>query len=72
MGIELKDFRGRITPETWCWLEALSRATGADQQAIVRDVLHRWATEQLHASSIAGKLLDAEGISRSVREGAGR
>lgn len=69
MGIELKDFRGRITPETWCWLEALSRATGADQQAIVRDVLHRWATEHLHASSIAGKLLRAEGIAGNEGEG---
>lgn len=72
MGIELKDFRGRITPETWCWLEALSRATGADQQTIVRDVLHRWATEQLHASSIAEKLLRAEGIAGNEGEGGAR
>ena len=71
MSIELKDFRGRITPETWCWLEALSRATGDDQQTIVRDVLHRWATEQLHASSIAHKLLDAEGLSGNLKEDRG-
>lgn len=71
MSIDLKDFRGRITPETWCWLEALSRATGDDQQTIVREVLHRWATEQLHASSIAHKLLDAEGLSGNPKEGRG-
>lgn len=69
MGIELKDMRAKITPETWCWLEALSRATGDDQQTIVRDVLHRWASENLHASSIAKKLLDAEGIAGNKGEG---
>lgn len=72
MSVELKDFRGRITPETWCWLEALSRATGSDHQTIVRDVLHRWATEQLHASSIAERLLYAEGIGGKLGEGKGR
>lgn len=72
MSIELKDFRGRITVETWCWLEAQSRATGNDQQTIVRDVLHRWASEQLNASSIVQKLLYAEGISGNSAEQGGR
>lgn len=68
MGVELKDLRAKITPETWCWLEALSRATGDDQQTIVRDVLHRWASQNLHASSIAEKLLAAEGIAGNKGE----
>lgn len=71
MSVELKDFRGRITPETWCWLEALSRSTGEEQQTIVRDVLHRWASTQLRASSIAERLLASEGLSGINREGAG-
>jgi len=66
--MSLKDFRGKITPETWCWLEAISRSTGNDHQAIVRDVLHRWAMEHLDASSIAERLLYAEGIERKKRE----
>lgn len=36
------------------------------------DVLHRWASEQLHASSIAEKLLYAEGIGGKKGEGEGR
>lgn len=68
MSTDLKDFRGRITPETWCWLEALSRATGDEQQTIVREVLHRWAVQQLHASSIAKNLLESEGLSGNARE----
>lgn len=72
MSAELKDLRAKITPETWCWLEAVSRATGDDQQSIVRDVLHRWASQNLHASSIAAKLMAAEGIAGNGREGGGR
>jgi len=36
MAAELKDFRGRITVETDCVLEAESRASGRERQEIVR------------------------------------
>ncbi len=62
MGIELKDFRGRITPETWCALEAEARATSSDQQQLVRDILHAWALERIHAASVLPRLLRAEGV----------
>lgn len=81
MGVELKDYRGRITPETDCALEAIARATGRDRQEIAREVLHKWAVEQIHAATVMDKLLRAEGmagigggIAGNVRdsEGAGR
>jgi predicted DNA-binding protein len=63
MGVELKDYRGRITPETDCALEALSRTTGQDRQEIVRGILHKWAMEQIHAATVMHRLLQAEGLS---------
>lgn len=62
MGIELKDYRGRITPESDAVLEGLSRATGRDKQEIARDVLHEWALKQIHAATVTHKLLMAEGL----------
>lgn len=62
MSAELHDYRGRITPETHCALEAISRATGQDRQEIVRELLHKWAVEQIHAASVMHRLLQAEGL----------
>jgi hypothetical protein len=62
VGIELKDFRGRITPETDCVLEAESRASGKERQEIVRDILHAWAMERIHGASVLHRLLQAEGL----------
>lgn len=78
MGVELKDFRGRITPETDCVLEAECRSTGKDRQEIVREILHAWAVERIHGASVLHRLLRAEGLSGidggiqgSVRESEG-
>lgn len=62
MGVELKDFRGRITPETDCVLEAEARVTGKDRQEIVREILHAWAVERIHGASVLNRLLQAEGL----------
>lgn len=62
MSAELKDFRGKITPLTWCYLEAEHRATGKDQSEIVREILHTWAELKHDAAIEAQKLLQAEGI----------
>lgn len=70
MGIELKDMRARITPETDAVLEGLSRAHGRGRQEIVRDVLHEWALKQIHAASVMHRLLLAEGL-RGIDGGAG-
>jgi hypothetical protein len=62
MGIELKDFRGRITPESDCVLEAEARSTGKERQEIVRDILHAWALERIHGATVLHNLLRAEGL----------
>lgn len=62
MGIELKDFRGRITPEADCVLEAESRSTGRERQEIVRDILHEWALQRIRGASVLHRLLHAEGL----------
>lgn len=63
MSLPLIDFRGKISTETHIALEALHLATGMDRAEIARDVLHRWASEQLYASSVMQKLAAAEGVS---------
>jgi hypothetical protein len=62
MSLDLKDFRGRITPETDAVLEAISRTTGRERQDIAREVLHEWAIKQVHAASLIDKLLRSEGL----------
>lgn len=72
MGIELKDFRGKVTPETACALEAEARATGQQQQEIVRKILHEWALSRVHAASVLQGLMQAEGLAGAPRGTAGR
>lgn len=67
MSIELKDFRGKITAETDCVLEAINRVTGRDRSEIVREILHKWAVEKIHEHSVLGDLLVREGLSGESR-----
>lgn len=69
MSAPLKDFRGKITPETWVVLEAMQRTDGRDHSEIVRDVLHKWALQQLSAATVMTKLAAVEGIEGMTREG---
>lgn len=72
MGVELKDFRGRLTVEGDCALDAEARATGRDKSEIVRDLVHEWAMRRIHAAKVLDRLLIAEG-SGGIAEGrAGR
>lgn len=68
MSAELRDFRGKVTSETDAVLEALNRATGRDKSEIAREVLHKWAVEQLHAAKLMVRFAACEGVSRE-REG---
>lgn len=68
MAADLKDFRGKLTPMGYCWLEAEHRATGKDQSEIVRDLVHDWACVKSMAAIEAQKLMEAEGIAGNVRE----
>lgn len=62
MSTPLKDFRGKISTETDAVLEALNRTTGRDKSEIARDILHKWAVEQIHAASVMHQLLESEGL----------
>ena len=62
MSLDLKDFRGKITTEADCVLEAQARVTGKDRQEIAREVLHAWALRQIDEATILGRLLRAEGV----------
>lgn len=65
MSLPLKDFRGKITAETDCVLEAINRVSGKDRSEIVRDILHEWALGKIDEHSVLSKLMQAEGLSGS-------
>jgi hypothetical protein len=67
MSLELKDLRLKITPETDCVLRAKARASGKDLNEIARQVLDQWAVTEIHAATVLGRFLQAEGL-----DGAGR
>lgn len=69
--IELKDFRGKITPEADCVLEAESRVTGKERQEIVRQILHEWALQRIEVHTVLQKRLRAEGLLRESKGTAG-
>ncbi len=62
MSLPLKDLRAKVTPETWCVLQARARATGLEHSEIVRDVLHRWAALEMRAATLLPHLMATEGI----------
>ena len=68
MSVDLKDFRCKITPLTWCCIEARHRATGKDHSEIARDVLDQWSRTERYAAIEQRKLLEAEGIAGNGRE----
>lgn len=72
MSAELKDFRGKITAETDCVLEAINRVTGRDKSEIVRDVLHKWASEKLTMHTVLGRLMQTEGLAAAHGGSSGR
>lgn len=61
MAAELKDFRGKITIEAHCVLEAENRVSGEDKSEIVRKILHEWALQKLHVAKLTDALLRSEG-----------
>lgn len=62
MAAELKDLRARITPEAWAVLKAKAISSGKDMEAIHRDLLHRWALEEINKASVMQRYLRANGI----------
>lgn len=62
MSIPLIDLRAKVTPEADAVLEAVQRATGKDKSEVVRDVLHKWAMNEIHAASVLQSILQREGL----------
>lgn len=72
MAADLKDFRGKITVEAHCVLEAENRVTGEDKSEIVRKILHEWAMQKLQCAKVTDALLRSEGMPGIAEGGSGR
>ena len=59
----LIDLRAEVTAEADAVLEAVHRSTGKDKSEVVRDVLHKWAMNEIHAASVLQSILQREGLS---------
>ena len=69
MSLPLVDFRGKITHETDCVLDAIHLSTGRDRSEIARDALHAWAELKIHEASLIDTRLRREGL-RGIAGGA--
>lgn len=72
MAQDLRDLRAKVSVETDCALEAAARVTGRDRSEIVRDVMHRWALEEIDRATVLLRRLSAEGIAAAPEGGSGR
>lgn len=72
MSLPLIDLRAKVTPEADAVLEAIQRSTGKDKSEVVRDVLHKWAVQEIHAASVLHNILHREGITGAVQGASGR
>lgn len=71
MSLPLIDLRAKITAESDAVLEAVQRATGRDKSEVVRDVLHKWAMTEIHASNVLHSILAREGLVGATKGGLG-
>lgn len=62
MSLPLIDLRAKVTAEADAVLEAVHRSTGKDKSEVVRDVLYRWALQEIHAASVLQSILQREGL----------
>jgi hypothetical protein len=72
MTAELRDLRAKITVESDAALDAVSRVTGRDRSELVREIVHRWALEQVSISTLLAARLHAEGITAAGEGASGR
>jgi hypothetical protein len=63
MSLDLKDFRGKITVETDAALEAMNCVTGKEKSEIVREILHKWATDKINEARLLDSALVGQGLS---------
>jgi hypothetical protein len=72
MSLPLIDMRCKVSPATDALLETLHRTTGRDKSEIARDVLHKWAEKEIHASMLLHAELSDKGLLRDYEGGAGQ
>lgn len=72
MSLPLIDLRCKVTPAADALLETLHRTTGRDKSEIARDVLHKWAEKEIHASMLLYGELASKGILRDYEGEAGK
>ena len=72
MSLPRIDLRAKVTPEADAVLEAIQRSTGKDKSEVVRDVLHKWAVQEIHAASVLHNILSREGIAGADQGGKGK
>jgi hypothetical protein len=71
---DLRDMRIKVTPETAAVIDATAAAAGVDKSEIARDVLHRWAKEEIRRHKLLRAHLEREGLDAPAhgRNGKGR
>lgn len=72
MSLPLIDARIKLTPATDALLETLHITTGKDRSEIARDVLHKWAEKEIHASMLLHTELKRKGILGDYEGGSGQ
>ena len=68
MALDLKDFRTKLPVETMALIKGFAEAFGKEESEIARDILNEWADKISHASRVAHKYLEVEGVTGRGRE----
>ena len=72
MSLPLVDARIKLTHEADAMLEVQHQITGKDRSEIAREVLHRWAVKEIHASMLLHAELERKGILGDYEGGQGK
>lgn len=62
MSEELTDVRSKVSRRTDKALSAFSRARGLEKSELIREVLTKYADEQIHGAMVVQRLLRDEGV----------
>lgn len=72
MSRELCDLRAKITADADAVLTAIAKVTGRDKSDVAREVLSKWAAEQIHVASLVQQHVLAEGLRAMDQGGSGK
>lgn len=72
MAAELKDFRGKLTEETYLALEAEAIAFDRDKADILREIMHAWALKKINEATVLARLMRDQGISGADERSPGK